>query len=152
MNPEVSRVKFDREVGSLAADAGPFAEQRGWDVISSSFPCLEVAFRHRRSGRRVGFRFNFDGWPQQPPSLALFDPDSSGRAELAWAAWPKNGWSAGDNHPSTRKPFLCLPGIREYHTHPSHLNDSWAALMNRDSYSLVGVVERVRQRFQVTDG
>lgn len=152
MNAEVSRLKFEREVGSLSSDARPFTEQRGWEVISTSFPSLEVAFKHHRSGRRVGFRFNFAGWPQQPPSLTLFDPLASDRPELPWSAWPKGGWSAGDNHPTTHKPFLCLPGIREYHTHTSHLNDAWAGLMNRDSYSLVGIVERVRQRFQVTDG
>lgn len=22
-------------------------------------------------------------------------------------------------------PFLCIPGIREYHNHPSHSGDSW---------------------------
>jgi Predicted metal binding domain len=30
-----------------------------------------------------------------------------------------------NGHPSTMKPFLCLRGIREYHTHPQHSGDDW---------------------------
>lgn len=29
------------------------------------------------------------------------------------------------NHPRTGRPFLCLRGVREYHSHPQHDGDDW---------------------------
>ena len=28
-------------------------------------------------------------------------------------------------HDSEDVPFLCIPGVREYHEHPAHSGDSW---------------------------
>ena len=30
-----------------------------------------------------------------------------------------------DQHPITGRPFLCVPGTREYHSHPQHSGDDW---------------------------
>jgi hypothetical protein len=41
---------------------------------------------------------------------------------------PMEAWTPGvphSIHPVTGKPFVCLQGIAEYHSHPSHLTDSW---------------------------
>ena len=54
------------------------------------------------------------------------DPDD-GR-ELPWGKWPKEEWVVHESHPSTGKPFLCLPGIREYHTHSSHVREQVGAV------------------------
>lgn len=29
------------------------------------------------------------------------------------------------NHPECGRLFLCMPGVREYHSHPEHTNDPW---------------------------
>lgn len=150
MDPEVSRAKFDTEIAAINDEASSFAKARGWEVVRTEYPVLAVVLTHPRTQRRVGFRFVCDGWNEQPPSLALFDPKTD--ADLPWAQWPQGGWSAGDAHPVTQKPFLCLPGIREYHVHPSHLDNPWTNYKSHDSYKLRYIVHRVQQRFGDTNG
>lgn len=150
MDLEVSRRKLTQAITALTEEAGDFVDVRGWVVTSTDYPVLAVVFRHPKSGRRIGFRFLCDHWDEDPPSLSLFDPMSG--HELPWEEWPQGGWAAASQHPRTRKPFLCLPGIREYHTHDSHLNDKWEDLRSRETYKLLHIVERVNQKFGETNG
>jgi hypothetical protein len=46
-----------------------------------------------------------------------------------------------NEHPTTHKPFLCLRGVREYHTHPQHSGDEW--LLYRTEMSLFSIVMSV---------
>jgi hypothetical protein len=150
VDAEVSRLKFGREVEYIRTHASDFVAGMNWEVARAEHPVFSVVFAHPKTGRRVEFRFTCDDWDDLPPSLSLFDPDTGD--ELGWDRWPQQGWSAGPTHPTTGKPFLCLPGIREYHTHTSHLNDPWSGYRNRDSYKLRFLVHRVQQRFGVTNG
>jgi hypothetical protein len=148
MDPTVSKLKFDRELDGLRAFAPVVGDP--WNIRSAEWPSLHISFRHPRSQRSVGFAFAFDEWDDLPPSLALFDPETG--ATLSWDRWPQGSWSAANAHPSTGKPFLCLPGIREYHTHSSHLNDAWENYRARGTYSLPYIIHRVWQKFGVSDG
>ena len=151
MDPDVSRLKFAQEIGKITGASAAFVKLARWEIVSTEFPILAVVFTHPRSQRRVGFRFACDGWDQEPPSLALFDPPTG--AELSWNQWPKGGWLAHHPHPVTGRPALCLPGIREYHTHTSHLNDPFINYRSRgESYTLLHIVYRVQQRFGDTNG
>lgn len=150
MDAEVSRRKFAKAISAMTGDASEFMKLRGWKVKAEEYPVLTLLFKHPTTGREVGFRFLCDNWDELPPSLTLVDPEDG--SELPWEKWPQGGWNAGNQHPRTNKPFLCLPGIREYHTHDSHLNDLWENLRCRESYSLLHIVERVRQKFEVTNG
>ena len=147
---EVSRLKFGRAIAQLDGDAAKFVTDAKWDVVMRDYPLFEVVWPHPRSARRVGFRFRFEDWDAMPPRLELFDPATG--ALLTWSQWPKGGWAVGDAHPTTKMPFLCLPGIREYHEHPNHLGDAWSALRERDSYSMLYLIERVQQKFRASDG
>jgi hypothetical protein len=42
------------------------------------------------------------------------------------------------DHPVTHKPFLCVRGVREYHSHPQHSGDDW--FLYRGSISLFSTV------------
>jgi hypothetical protein len=150
VDPAVSRRKFDRELELIRTQAAGFVEAAAWKLIDTTYPILAVAFTHPRSKRCVGFRFLCDDWDELPPSLSLFDLETG--EELPWEKWPQQGWSVGNPHPVTKKPFLCLPGIREYHIHSSHLSDRWDNLRGRDSYLLRYLVHRVQQRFEDTNG
>jgi hypothetical protein len=46
-----------------------------------------------------------------------------------------------DNHPVTKRPFLCVKGIREYHEHPQHDGDSWC--LYRGLINVYAVLDRV---------
>lgn len=150
MDPDVSKFKYAQEVSIIHNGASAYSTGAGWELGQMNYPLFEVVFTHPTTKRKVGFRFNVESWDFLPPSLSLFDPES--KAELPWEQWPKNVWSVGHPHPVTGKPFLCLPGIREYHTHSSHLNDSWENLRSRESYSLRYIIHRVQSRFGDSNG
>ena len=58
-----------------------------------------------------------------PPSLAFF-ANCEAIVELPYEQWPK-GIGIVQRHPKTGKPFLCRPGIREFHTHVQHGDEPW---------------------------
>ena len=150
MDKAVSKRKFEAEIRSLKSEAAAYVSVKGWRSVSETHPLLAIALRHCRSSREIEFRFTCDDWDELPPSLALYNSED-GR-ELQWAEWPQGEWSVHNTHPSTNKPFLCLPGIREYHTHPSHVGDKWEGYRLRGTYRLRDIIDRVHQRFNNSDG
>ena len=150
MDPAVSLKKFDRDVTRLREDADGLIRSLGWEISTATHPLLDIAFTHPRSNRRVGFRFCFENWTDAAPSLTLFNPEDG--VLLPWDKWPHGTWAVGNPHPTTGKPFLCLPGIYEYHIHSSHLNDPWSNYSGRDSYKFGHLVHRVWQRFRDSNG
>jgi len=100
------------------------------------------------SARAFGVRFSLDGYDQRAPSITFRDPWS-------WEILPHGALPLGhvvdanrkaqvvvlDGHPLTKRPFLCLRGVREYHEHPQHDGDDWA--MYRSSTNVYALVERL---------
>ena len=150
MDKAVSLRKFETEILSLKNEGSAYVHAKGWNLTCAEFPMLAVVLKHRRTGREIEFRFKCDNWDELPPSLSLHDP-KDGR-ELRWDEWPKNAWSVHKTHPSTGKPFLCLHGIREYHTHSSHLRDKWEGYRVSGTFHLRDIIDRVQQRFDDSDG
>lgn len=84
------------------------------------------------AARAFGTRISLDDFDQRAPSVVFCDP-------FTWEDIPyeklHRGQHIGDNgkafnvilvnHPLTKKPFLCMRGIREYHEHPQHTGDDW---------------------------
>lgn len=82
--------------------------------------------------RAFGVRIYLDDFDQRAPSVVFCDP-------FTWQELTYNqlhrGNHVGDNkkafnvildgHPVSKKPFLCMRGIREYHEHPQHTGDDW---------------------------
>ncbi len=151
MDTEVSKLKFNQEKEILLGEAKDFVAAQGWEIIEVEYPILAVVLTHATNKRRLGFRFLCDNWDDQPPSLSLFDPATPDQ-ELPWARWPKEGWNVADRHANYSKPFLCLPGIREYHSHQNHLKDHWVNYRTKDSYKLRYIVDRVHQKFGASHG
>jgi hypothetical protein len=40
-------------------------------------------------------------------------------------------------------PFVCLPGVREYHDNPAHTGDSWLLHRNSGEGSLAFILEKI---------
>jgi hypothetical protein len=70
-----------------------------------------------------------DNYDTDPPSLA-FVTDWTATVELRWASWPK-GAGLVDRHYKTGKPFLCRPGVREFHSHFQHGDEPWDRFRGR---------------------
>jgi hypothetical protein len=74
---------------------------------------------------------NYDVWP---PSLEFIDPRGGEPAAppvQALDRFDEGVRNALLLHPETGQPFLCVAGVREYHSHPQHSGDDW--LLHRRS-------------------
>jgi hypothetical protein len=108
---------LEGELDLIRDSLGPDSPVRVWREGTVVF----VGFDSDRSGQPGLFQFGCSGYDAEAPSFAMVDPAS--REPL-----PIERWTPGvphSVHPSTGLPFVCLQGIAEYHTHPSHLDDSW---------------------------
>lgn len=155
MLPGLAEELFQDGANKITGNQSLLAD-RGWLVLTAAYPILRLAVRHRRTGKLRVFEFSFDDWNDQPPALRLLDAGTL--EELPGCHWPRdgssrwhaNGWtSAAGVH--TNRPFMCMVGIREYHTHQSHASDSWAKYRDLPDCSLEDLVAQVAEAFQKAD-
>jgi Predicted metal binding domain len=119
----ISRALFEVDLQAL-----PSAAAEAMDVIvhSREWPILDVTVNHPRP---IRFRFTCNNWNEQPPSIALLNPDGA-RFSGPLPGGVFNGANGG---------FVCMVGSREYHNHPSHANDHWANHRDKAGMTIVGI-------------
>lgn len=136
---EISRAKLDRELEHWERQP-ELLKERGWILLQRSGLELDVAFAARVQLSSspaplpilaACIRLNYEDYDLVPPSLTFID--LFGGAPImphvrAIVADSKDLLVNG--HPHTKLPFLCVPGTREYHSHPQHTGDSW--LLHRE--------------------
>lgn len=112
---------------------------RDWQLNSKDYPVLDIGFR-KRGEVRLRVRLRCDDWNDLPPSIEICDAQGN-----LIRALPHNlgGIFNMSAHPSTGKPFICMRGSREYHTHPSHTTDAWASIKTKDAFTLGGIVTQL---------
>lgn len=132
----LSRAAFARDVDRL--DARTVAH-RGWTIVTADYPVLDVIFGHP-SAAPLRVRFDCTGWDDQPPSITLLD---AAGGYLMHA--PPNVGSIfnGSPHPDTGRPFVCMRGAREFHTHPSHLSEHWENYRGQSGNDLLGLLAQL---------
>lgn len=92
-------------------------------------------------------KLDYSDYDFEPPSLTFIDLLSGQptmphtRAILATEEGPRDVLI--NRHPLTGLPFLCFPGIREYHTHPQHSGDRWELHRQQGGGSLTTICDRV---------
>ena len=136
MHRIAAKALFDSQ---LAAVSGSLAATRRWTIHKIEFPILDCEFRHaNKPSLRV--RFECDDWNTIPPSIELLTADGK-----ALTALPGRSTGVFNNsaHPISGKPFICMRGSREYHTHNSHLNDPWEPLRDQSNMSLGGILTQI---------
>lgn len=80
-----------------------------------------LAFDLGRDGKAGLFVIDCAAFDAHPPGVVMADP-------LTRGALPLERWTPGvphSIHPTLGRPFICIQGVIEYHTHPSHVDDSW---------------------------
>ena len=149
VDPAVSRAKFESEIAdyrSLEADY----RARGWFLVKADWPLVEVVLASNKTNPPAivtAVQFDYSNYDAEPPSVRLVDP-FSGRLLLnkelpirlprmipgPEVAMPiPGGGKAQLNtaqdlmqaHSPDELPFLCIPGVKEYHDHPGHSGDPW---------------------------
>lgn len=141
MHEAVSRQLFLDAVKGLGAD---LCSLRGWTVHTATYPVLEVGFSG--AGREtVRIRMRCEGWNSVPPAVEWLDPAGS---VLAVIPQGPGGQLNASPHPQTGRPFVCMAGVREYHTHPSHTGDLWESHKDKAGYDLGGIITQVWRAWQ----
>lgn len=168
VDPEVSRAKFDREVAAYREMEATY-RKRGWLLLDADFPEVFVVFaatKIRPAPIVAGVVVDFTDYDLQPPSVRFVDPFTRekiiasdlqfqmlrrpampGVSPEAIAAMMQQGALAVSPMIQANRaddfPFICLPGIREYHDNPAHTGDSWSLHRGSGEGSLAFILEKI---------
>ncbi len=155
VNPDVNARKIERELELWDANAEAYS-RRGWIMLRREPPVLDIAFQARLpiGGNIVPVvaacvqidLTNFDLWA---PSVEFIDPISRDYAPPVAKALVETEGGAQNlivgTHPDTGRPFFCIPGVRQYHSHPQHTGDPWLLHRPLRGGSLTLICERIWQ-------
>ena len=156
VDPRISREKLVREVDSWKANS--LHAERGWLLLSFDEDRLlvELAFLARltiSAGSAplpvvaCAIRLSYDNYDLWAPSLTFIDALTRQPTKPPVRAFQPTPTGPLDvlidAHPATSRPFLCLPGIREYHTHPQHTGDDWLLHRELKEGSISTICDRV---------
>jgi hypothetical protein len=145
MHPAAVRAIFDEQVAALSP---ALAQRRQWIFHSFDFPLIDCSFTS--SGRTtLRVQFHCDEWNDLPPSISLHAADG---AFLTATPPNQTGVFHAGPHPLTNRPFICMRGSREFHTHPSHVSDLWENAKNGSSFTLGGILTQVWHAWQKGTG
>jgi hypothetical protein len=136
MHELISRKLFDQQIAGLSER---LAQTRNWIFHCLDYPVIDCEFRN--SGRTpLRLRFQCNDWNALPPAIELLNADGTALTTL-----PSNSTNVFNSsaHPITGRPFICMRGSREYHTHSSHTSDSWDNLKGLEAYSLGGILTQI---------
>lgn len=122
----------------LAVLTQRFLEREGWTLNAAEFPHLDVTIQ---GAKPLRIRLNYEDWPDRPPSAELLE--ATGEV-LNCPPFTIFNMSA---HPATGKPFICMRGFHEYHTHPSHVTEPWEQY-RVDGNNLVGLLMQVSRSWR----
>ncbi len=149
VEPAVSVAKFNREIEEFHAYETEY-RKRGWFLIKATYPSVVVLFGAAKLNPPAivgAFAFDYTNYDAEPPSVRVVNPFSLEpylgknlpKHLLMLRAMPGQEMPNGDNvliqliqqqalvqsHSPEDVPFVCLPGVREYHQHPGHTGDAW---------------------------
>lgn len=119
-----------------------YLEVKGWELNGSEFPFLDLTFH---GSRPLRIRMNCQDWPEKPPSAELMEIDGEvlkGGVNDGFAIFNMSP------HPTTGKPFICMRGFLEYHTHQSHLDVLWENHRREEGNNLIGLLDQVSRSWR----
>lgn len=169
----VSRRKFDRQIDEFRSLESEY-RRRGWFLLTADYPravVMLVVPQIRPPAVLAAVAFDYTNYDADPPSVSLVDPFTFD-PYLAKNLPTRLDRDVGQGmslpipiglppgarlqqlqpymqwHSPDEVPFLCLPGVREYHSHPAHSGDAWALHRKSGAGRMVRVLE-VIQRYGV---
>ncbi len=148
VQPEVSKSKFATEVNEFRQLEDEW-RKKGIICLKIEYPKIQLAFAaHQLRPAPIVFAVSLDftNYDLEPPSIKFIDPLTGNlittREMHVNFYQVTNGVPQGFAIPGmpqlqlrqqqqilmgapNDQPFLCIPGVREYHEHPAHTGDSW---------------------------
>lgn len=152
---EVSTAKLDREIEHWQENRELY-RRRGWVLVSRDGLIVDVAFTAQVQVSTSAaplpivtacIRLDYSDYDLEPPSLTFIDLQSGKphfphvQALILTEEGPRDLLIRA--HPQTKLPFLCIPGTREYHSHPQHSGDSWLLHRSRRAGALAVICDQV---------
>ena len=166
VDPAVSREKFALELSEFRRN-GELHRRRGWLLLEAEFPTVLVAMcapQVRPAAVVCGILLDFTNYDLVPPSVRLVDPftrEPYRARELPMALLRRRVTqyqipdgpvienaevvSLMQAHDPEGLPFLCIPGVREYHEHPAHTGDLWLTHRGQGEGTLFSILNTVYQ-------
>ncbi|GLR45914.1 hypothetical protein GCM10007880_64320 [Mesorhizobium amorphae] len=164
----VSRRKFDRQIAQYRELEGEY-RRRGWFLVEAAFPRVLAIFASSRLNPRAivcAVRLDFTNYDLVPPSVTFVDPFTGAALPMKSLGFKMLRLDGMANatpetitamvqqgrlvfqelmqaHSPEEVPFLCLPGVREYHDHPAHTGDSWLLHRRSGEGSLHFILEQI---------
>lgn len=156
VDPSVSRSKFEKEVLEFRKIETDMWRRGCW-LASAEFPEVFLIFgtaKIKPASLLFAVSINFTNYDMWPASVRMVNPFT--REPYTFEQLPTelrrlcppgpNGNSAYQSlmqawHPS-HIPFLCIPGVREYHENPGHTGDSWLLYRNSPTGTLFFLVDQ----------
>ena len=149
VDPSVSRTKFEREIDDYRALESDY-RARGWFLVKAEWPVVVVVLASNQTKPPAivaAVQFDYSNYDAEPPSVRFIDP-FSGRLlpfnelptrlprgvpgqemPMPVLGGPKVQVMMAQDlvqaHSPEEIPFLCVPGVKEYHDHPGHSGDPW---------------------------
>jgi len=136
---EVSRKKFEDEL-SIFLHRQDAHRENGIILLKATFPDIELLFIAKQlipAPVVFSVRINYTNYDLEPLSVSFIDPltgDLLKANRVLTHFNKKNGVDLNGNlikqpllqfETPDGIPYLCIPGVREYHNHPFHTGDSW---------------------------
>jgi len=158
--PEISRAKFASEVDEFHKIQDVW-RKKGVLCLKAEFPLAQFVFiaqlpKPQPSAVIFAALIDFTNYDVEPPSIVFIDAltgDPLKRKQMGGLQFIQhkmtninvNGQVLQAKHPTDiligqaeEYPFLCLPGVREYHNHPQHSGDSWLLHRNAGGEGTLG--------------
>jgi len=160
VDPAVSKAKLVRELRQYRRLEAEYI-RRGWWLIQAEFPEIFVVFglpQLKPPGVAFGVLLdftNYDFWapsarlvnpfdrqPYKPSELPTLMPRLTPQPHMGGAILPQNLVQV---YGEEDEPFICVPGLREYHLHPAHTNDPWEPRRGKGEGTLYWVLDQFWQ-------
>ena len=163
VDPQVSRTKFERELAEYHSVEADY-RSRGWFLVKAQWPLAVVVLASNKTNPPTivtAVQFDYTNYDSEPPSVRLIDP-FSGRLlpsnelptrlprmipgpEMEIPGGHKGRFNTVQElmqaHSPGEIPFLCIPGVKEYHDHPGHSGDPWELHRSAGEGRLVRLLE-----------
>lgn len=151
---KASRLKYTNEVGLFKQNLA-LHRKRGILLLEDEFPDIAIAFsavKLRPAPIVFAVRINFDNYDLVPPSVIFINPftgDSINSYRDIPTVFKRRIPNSTTPQPLLQEdtgkiPFICIPGVREYHEHPRHTGNSWFLYRKKDGVGSLGyLVEKL---------
>ena len=159
IDPEISRKKFQHEVDQFIALTDSY-RRRGIILLKDNFPEIVLSFsavKLKPAIHSFAVLLNFENYDIEPISVRFVDPFTFELLPVTPnPLFRKNIKTDGSIEPlalaqqdTTGLPFVCIPGVREYHNHPAHSGDSWLLHRKVDGEGTLGFIIEALYRYGI---